>query len=120
MNTQEYLWWIETIRQDEFRRLLPSNIIAWVALTICLISLLIFIISRSINSPDDAQLIAVAFVLCIISFLVGVSSLMLGEIISKQSRKQIEAVKELWKSNSNENKVLSVFNEVAWFYAESK
>lgn len=114
MTTSEYLWWVETIRQDTFRRKLPSNIVGWVALTICLVAFILYILAGSLK---DAQVQArtVSYFIFIISYIVGFISLGVSYILSKKSDIKIKEVKKLWESQSNENK--DVNEKLKWFYS---
>jgi len=112
MNTQQYLWWIETIRQDTFRRRLPSNIVGWGAFTIGLITLFIFILA---DLSADIKVRAVSFFVFLISFFIAIVSSVVGEILSKESEKKINQVKNVWESQIDGNKD---FNEkLKWFYS---
>ncbi|WKZ24713.1 MAG: hypothetical protein QY321_03805 [Patescibacteria group bacterium] len=106
MKTTEYLWWIETIRQDYFRKTLPFTIVSWVAFTICLIS---FFLPSS--SMQDSQLF---FQITSISFTIAVLGLLIKWIILEKLDKRIKIVKDLWiASNPAEykkhNEALSCF-----------
>jgi hypothetical protein len=111
MKTNEYLWWIETIRQNEFRRMLPINITIWVAWTIFLIILIIVLIA--LPTKINSIFLFVGFV----SFFVSSVLQLISSALSKRTDKRIEAVKKLWYQDIE---VKDISKELLWFYALEK
>lgn len=106
----EFLWWVETIRQDDFRRILPLIIVTWVTFTICLISFIVFFILGFNNSLG-----VLCFRLSFTTFFIGLIVSLISSFISKGTYEKIRTVKRIWENSNVESKNYS--KELRYFYA---
>jgi hypothetical protein len=108
METKEYLWWIETIRQNNFRQRLPINIISWVSFTVCLIAFLTFLV---ITTKEVRCLL---FIIGVVSLSLTCILVFLSSLMENRTKPQIEAIKQLHKKDKKED--LHIAKELNWFY----
>ena len=108
METKEYLWWIETIRQNNFRQRLPINIISWVSFTVCIIA---FIALFAITTKEARCLL---FIIGVVSLSLTCVSVFLSSLMENRTKPQIEAIKQLHQKGKEED--LHIAKELNWFY----
>jgi hypothetical protein len=114
METKEYLWWVETIRQNHFRELLPINICLYVSTTICLITFIFGLLVTSVSHEIKIVFLGVGFV----SLLIVLLCVFAYKFYSKEAVRQIKAVKKLWEVNKNETD--NINNDLLHFFVISK
>jgi len=111
MKSAEYIWWIETIRQENFRRLLPLNIIQWVAFTIFLISLILFFFVKT-----EQNVTIILFKICVASFFIAGIGVIVKIATLQKKEQKIKAVKKEWLKSEHYNQIYP--EELNYFYAK--
>lgn len=109
MGKNEYLWWVETIRQNSFRELLPINICLLVAGTICLVSSAFTVISSSPKVINDA-ILEICLISLAVTFIFTISLI----VARRRESKQLKAIKTL--ANLKEDDIKSTDDELLYFY----
>lgn len=113
MKTNEYLWWVETIRQDSFRRTFPVSVAAWVSFAIGLICSLCFFYFKYLDPSIIAEIFSpMAFISAAIMFLL----LWILTFFSTSEKNRIKAIKQVWEK-SPEGTIIDN-KKLQYFYAQ--
>ena len=110
METKEYLWWVETIRQNEFRQLLPLHIAMFLSFAISTICFGFYIIVPS----APAEIVTFSSKLYMIGIIGLLFSIVLIFIVKTVTNRRLDIVKQKWEKVGVEIKSLD--KELLYFF----